>query len=1419
VEARRVKNELDFINIGEERRKIRVPDAPFKTTWPSLVMKRMIRYAAENGFDKITWTTGEQQADRYDLSQQVDKVVIGRPPIGSGQVDKLNLYVYKDGNTVLEKDLITPQELADTVGKDLADKAQDLSPGQTKDYTGVDLKVGGEGMKGFYDKMLPSEVNKIVKKWGGKVGDSQLSTGEQVHSLELTPAIESAAMEGMPMFAVKRAQVAGVPEIGEERESENIEGVRQKVRERVFNSNAPVTPENTENAWHWFGRLAYGDERSRFDTASEIKDTLDGSRIGGALHAIELMRYALKMAASGDSSLFRQILNHTEDLATNPGMGFSSSGSNLRGALELMDEPVIKFMRKLFDENLEKTAEKNSGLNHEIFMKIVDGLKDLGLKPEDVESAINKGSLPDGTKLEDMLSKRAKEPVDEKKVEKSAAQAFAEAKLKQLEMKQQGAEWLKPETSRKKVRDVIADWMSPDNPHPVDASHAANVEELTQKLIAAGVDEGTARPLANALEAERQTTWANERVKAMERASNSKSLRSLIESILADPLRAQSDPNWVHNMAVRWFESSGLSRDQAEAATRLFDAQFQKALGDARARIVEGVLNKNGVIGHEDLIKLMKTGAMDPNSPWIDQIAAKTGWRKPTAEEYRKLIELQQKWEGSGLPEDRDRLSLPEKNAVMEQINSILRNMGSHDNAWINALAESMAASLLSGPRTMTLHIFQPAFSMIFKDFPTIIASHPQDLPTMAKMFLTAAKSYLPEFKYAWQHDAFGFSETRMGGYYSELKRQCEIGEQEIKSGNYLGALRFAYGWGQYVFRFLQTANQAGMVMKREFAMSLYGSRIMREAGFNTKQIAELTTFVPAIKEGAYMDGIMRLGLDENTARVRADYVAADQLNAFFANKLNSDTKAKEIYVAALNEAYSTTGFRRPEIKDLGVGKGIKEEDEGFLRNMLGVTKLMRLMQSMRQEGGVQSMVGIAGFGFVNVPLRMALFNANFFGYGVLRWGIHHYRTNGVSIGGRRYGGGMDTPWKQTYANDAMAKQRLTEALVGTAIGFGFMGWAYNNSTADDQSKKAFFINATGNGPKNKTLRDAWLKAGYKPYSLIIGLNGKVAANLPITRVGGVLAWPLGLSAAMDDVAWASKSGEASGRQPNRTPQAELAQMAGTYYEVVGAQGIFQGISHMNQVSEGGGGMAKVLASSISGTAAAILIPGKQLLSGVSQMIWGNPDRSSIEAAIAANFPIIGMPWKHPQVNSLGDPLGDNTWYGKMSMLGLPVAFKVEDNQQNRALYQMMLDKGVAPPDLKRTILEDKYGPLTDDQYEQFAMQRGAAIKAQLLNEVSTLNSSPAPDVKRSVGALASKADAETAMSLGLLPVAKPGRTARQTSPTTTARPRAQQAAPATIPHRRVSTPRLHKQGATRRLQHVRTLSSLRPSHRRSSFS
>ncbi|MBQ2258976.1 MAG: hypothetical protein II339_01800, partial [Spirochaetales bacterium] len=48
---------------------VAIPDAPFEKNWSELAMKRMLRYAAENGYDAVAWTKGEQQADRYNLGK------------------------------------------------------------------------------------------------------------------------------------------------------------------------------------------------------------------------------------------------------------------------------------------------------------------------------------------------------------------------------------------------------------------------------------------------------------------------------------------------------------------------------------------------------------------------------------------------------------------------------------------------------------------------------------------------------------------------------------------------------------------------------------------------------------------------------------------------------------------------------------------------------------------------------------------------------------------------------------------------------------------------------------------------------------------------------------------------------------------------------------------------------------------------------------------------------------------------------------------------------------------------------------------------------------------------------------------------------------------------------------------------------
>lgn len=161
-----------------------VPDAPFKKTWHELALKRMLREAAEKGYDRLSWTPGEAQAARYDLSKQVNYLLYQKNPDGSFRV---SAQMPGERGQMLGENL-TESQLADHVGKDVAKRMAEGSgqktnlggnsssqpPDHWMKLSGEGLKVGGEGMKGFYDQIIPKALEKIGKEHGVSVKRGEL---------------------------------------------------------------------------------------------------------------------------------------------------------------------------------------------------------------------------------------------------------------------------------------------------------------------------------------------------------------------------------------------------------------------------------------------------------------------------------------------------------------------------------------------------------------------------------------------------------------------------------------------------------------------------------------------------------------------------------------------------------------------------------------------------------------------------------------------------------------------------------------------------------------------------------------------------------------------------------------------------------------------------------------------------------------------------------------------------------------------------------------------------------------------------------------------------------------------------------------------------------------------------------------------
>jgi hypothetical protein len=152
-------------NLLYDQRYESVSDAPFKQNWHELVMKRLLDDAARNGYDKVVLTPGAEQAKRYDLSKHVNKVVWNEKT-GTLAAQRAG------GDTgTLEYENVTAAKLADYIGKDAAEKLTNATDHYGwRSIEGEDLRVGGEGMKGFYDQILPSFLNEYGKKYGARVG-------------------------------------------------------------------------------------------------------------------------------------------------------------------------------------------------------------------------------------------------------------------------------------------------------------------------------------------------------------------------------------------------------------------------------------------------------------------------------------------------------------------------------------------------------------------------------------------------------------------------------------------------------------------------------------------------------------------------------------------------------------------------------------------------------------------------------------------------------------------------------------------------------------------------------------------------------------------------------------------------------------------------------------------------------------------------------------------------------------------------------------------------------------------------------------------------------------------------------------------------------------------------------------------------
>ncbi len=259
-----------------------IPDAPFKTTWPALVMRRMIRWGVDHGYQKVAWTTGTQQIDRYNLAQAVGHLNVlmeddGRARVHAGN-GHINLWeALGKEQTPGGGVRLTRPEAEEAFGAAIAQRifepVSEPGPDSYRKLEGVDLQVGGEGMRAFYDRNLVNITNDIIKRYGVKVeretlvidymgrrADVELlaSLGKEPlptptnPSFTITPELAAAAKGGFTLFQTQHQdETEGSTPRGSIRFEDRAAGQRLGMGRRALISL--TTSRNITTPMHEFG--------------------------------------------------------------------------------------------------------------------------------------------------------------------------------------------------------------------------------------------------------------------------------------------------------------------------------------------------------------------------------------------------------------------------------------------------------------------------------------------------------------------------------------------------------------------------------------------------------------------------------------------------------------------------------------------------------------------------------------------------------------------------------------------------------------------------------------------------------------------------------------------------------------------------------------------------------------------------------------------------------------------------------------------------------------------------------------------------------------------------------------------------------------------------------------------------------------
>ena len=371
--------------------------------------------------------------------------------------------------------------------------------------------------------------------------------------------------------------------------------------------------------------------------------------------------------------------------------------------------------------------------------------------------------------------------------------------------------------------------------------------------------------------------------------------------------------------------------------------------------------------------------------------------------------------------------------------------------------------------------------------------------------------------------------------------------------------------------------------------------------------------------------------------------------------------------------------------------------------------------------------------GYFGIPANLLNRALWFTPYGLIRYGIAS-KAMKTPEGRAKF-------YQQSMNSASAMRQRLVEAVLGTTATTLLLAM---KALGDDEDG---VFNVTLAGPVNKTEYDAWYKMGNRRGSIQLNVGDRVFSLNWARGPLEPLKVALMLVGAVDDMRLNRKLGD-TGLQVSLSDY--LSAVLSGWSQQASFFGAKTTIGAVFSTQANAGVIGNLVYK------ASPFIPFSGLVASVERLIIGPDQFRGRESAVFSNLPIFRSLLSERAVNALGDPLGmaledpfsnisERLWYA-----GLPFTIQKKLTGTEARIYQLFLEKGVAPGLPSRAALESKNGLMWDTEWISYVERRGESLKKELTRNLARFYRMDEDSLRPALAELTSKATRETKRKLNL---------------------------------------------------------------------